>query len=445
MNTSNLRIGSLTRAFKDGSIWKQIDWLWFAIIVGTLFRLCYPFYFHPLDHLYSDNLRHYLNAGSRFNNSIDSFLDPPLPQFWLKSMLFLFTDTRLGISLYFGLLCAVTPWIWYLWGRLLFPSEKKAKIFLASLVFLPQWLAIYGFFMDETLLLPILGLALWLSWKAQKDNSAQSFLIAIVAWAFALCIKLNVLPLLLIVFTWLSFNFLQRHSNKMRSWVTVGASALILLLSYLTFPLWVYQGLGTTWLYPAGMGMLTRAYYHSGATSHSATVVSDDHSNWHVGPFACNAMLVETFAPFSDWKTWRRGTFDLLIDCRQKPFTSPKIPILTMEKRIVCITESALYFFFSHSWPEEVVTDLVNAAQVETRWMWGFLTFFIVGLAWQKKRFKDIIVVLCLGSALLYIFNDSAPMEGRYRKPWEGIALAAFIFLFNAPVAKPAIDMGKSS
>jgi len=44
--------------------------------------------------------------------------------------------------------------------------------------------------------------------------------------------------------------------------------------------------------------------------------------------------------------------------------------------------------------------------------------------------------LFCLGCALLYIFCESTTMTGRYRKPWEGIAIAAFIYLFNAPKAK---------
>lgn len=191
------------------SLYGKFGVLSFLIVAGTIFRFCYPFICNPLDHLISDPDRHYRNATSMFDQFIYSWLDPPFPQLFLRVMLIIFTNTRFGVPFYFGLLNAVLPWCWYLWGKELFASEKKALIYLTVLVWLPSWIGIYGYFMDETLLLPALGLALWLSWKARKKNTAKYLLLAVLAWAITLSIKLSAIFELVIVLPWLLANFLS--------------------------------------------------------------------------------------------------------------------------------------------------------------------------------------------------------------------------------------------
>lgn len=411
------------------------------IVVGTIFRFCYPFFSHPVDHFFSDPYRHYLNATVCFNKAIFSWLDPPFPQFWLRAILFLFTNTRLGVSVYFGLLSAAMPWCWYLWGQQIFSSKKKQLIYLTAITFLPSWIGIYGYFMDETLLLPALGLTLWLSWKARQLNTAKCLLLAILAWAITLSIKLNVLFELIIIVPWLFFHFLKHNGYKLRSYAILLASTLILTMAYLAYPLWVYQGLGSTWLYPPGMGALTRAYYLSGAAAYTSVFLTHGRPLAQTGLFCSDPMCTESLEPFSDWKTWRHGSYNLIINCDKKFVLAPEMPHLSLENRMLLIGESALHFFFSRSWPDDRFDDIVHIAQVETRWLWFLLTFFIIGLAWQKKRFRDMVVILCLGTAILYILCDSVVMEGRYRKPWEGITVAAFIFLFNAPVRKDSLNL----
>ncbi len=402
------------------------------ILVGTTFRFLYPFFSHPLDHLYSDPLRHYLNATSLFNTYIYSWLDPPLPQLWSRAMLSLFTNTRLGIATYFGSLSAITPWCWYLWGRKLFDSKEKAIVFLTAIIWLPSWLGIFGYFMDETLLLPVLGIALWLSWEAKEKNTAFSLLIAIIAWAIAIGIKMSALFELAIVLPWLFFYFLKKNDYKLRSYIVIATSLLILAAVYLAYPLWVYQGLGSTWLYPPGMGAMTKAFYLSGAAGHSTAFMKHGRPFTATCEFGSNTLLTKSLEPFSDWQTWRKGVYHLILNCDNKVVLMPPMPHLSFEKRLLYIFEGTVHFFFSRSWPEERGDDLIHIAQVETRWIWSILTLSIIVMAWQKNRFRDFIVVLCLGTIFLYAINDSAPVEGRYRKPWEGIAIAAFIYLFNA-------------
>ncbi len=66
---------------------KIIPWLYGLIILGLIFRFCYPFFSHPLDHIYSDPARHYsdshpINFGGQ---TLESAIDPPLPQLVLMA------------------------------------------------------------------------------------------------------------------------------------------------------------------------------------------------------------------------------------------------------------------------------------------------------------------------------------------------------------------------
>ncbi len=413
------------------SLFRKVDVVLVLILVGTIFRFFYPFFSHPLSHLVSDALRHYQIAAQSFNKTIFSWLDPPLPQFWLRTVLTLLQYNRIALAAYFGLLCAVTPWCWYLWGRKIFSDEKTARIYLAAMIWLPSWLGIYGFFMDETLLLPALGLTLWLSWKAKEKSNAKYFLLAILAWSITISIKLNSLFELVFVGPWLFFHFIKQNGWRFRSCAVLLTAILLLAGAYLSFPLWVYQGLRTTWLYPPGMGGITRIYYASGANFASISFVSHKHKYLWVATSAAYGPNIESLAPFSRWRTWRQGSYETTIDCDKDCVFALPAPHLTLRKHILFATEAALYFFFSPSYPEMNEYDFINVAQIGTRWLWSILTISIIVLSWRKKRFSDFVVLLFLGTTLLYLLCDSALASGRYRKPWEGIVIAAFVYLLD--------------
>lgn len=413
---------------------ERTNWLYALIALGLIFRFFYPFFSHPYDHLYSDPDRHYTNIiEANFAKSIYSVLDSPLPQFWLRFIFLIFGDTAIGLATYLGLLCAVTPWFWYRWGREIFRQKNTALIFFAALVFLPSWTGIYTYVMDETLVIPALGAALWLSWRAKRKQTINSLLVASLAWAIAICIKQNVVFELLIVVPWLFIAYLKQWGISRKSLLAVCASGVIIVGAYLTYPLWVYQGLGCAWLFSPAMGCMTRGYFLSGALTHSATFLSQGQLIWQTGDFGSNAMITESLAPFWHWKTWRTGKFNLVIDMDRKFYLSTPVPKPSWKKRLRLMAESALYFFFSRSWPDDRDDDPVQRLQVHLRWLWSFLSLCVLVLGWLKNRLKDMPVVLCLGTALLYIICDCSTIEGRYRKPWEGLAVAAFIYLITEP------------
>jgi len=413
---------------------KTRDWLYLAIILALIFRFFYGFIMHPFDHLYSDPDRHYTNVNDEnFGKSIYSILDSPLPQFWLKAVFFVLGNTTVGASVYLGLLSVVMPWFWYRWGRELFKKKDTALILCAAIAWLPSWIGIYSFFMDETLSIIALGASLWLSWRAKRKQTLGSLVIAAIAWSIAMCIKQIVMFELIIIMPWLLISYLKHHGRNLKSYAAVFAASSIIICAYLTYPLWVYIGLGSTWLLSPAMGCMTRAYYLSGALSQSATFLTHGTLIWQTGHFGSNAMCTESLSPFWNWKTWRVGSYNLVINLDRPVYLAMPTPHPPWPKRLLLFAESILYFFFSRSWPDDRSDDWVQIIQINLRWLWSILPLSILIIGMRKKLLKEMPVVLCLGTALLYVTCDCSTLEGRYRKPWEGTAIAAFIYVLTEP------------
>ena len=139
--------------------------LYALILCGSLVRMVMPFVHNPLDHRWSDPGRWWGYTGTGVDTPPLALIDPVFYQAWLSFIAKFTLDIPVLVALYAGLLSALTPWLWYRFLRELLPGKRRALLGWAILAWLPSWIGIYGYFMTETLLLPLLGLALWLSWR----------------------------------------------------------------------------------------------------------------------------------------------------------------------------------------------------------------------------------------------------------------------------------------
>src|SRR5271156_158555 len=78
-----------------------------------LFRLLYPFFNSPLDHLFSDPLRHWENGANFLHPGIMGATDPRMFQLWIFALRRLAQDSAPTVLLGCGLLCAAMPYGWY--------------------------------------------------------------------------------------------------------------------------------------------------------------------------------------------------------------------------------------------------------------------------------------------------------------------------------------------
>src|SRR5262249_36643032 len=82
-----------------------------GVLIG---RLLFPFFYNPVDYIYSDMQRHVSNGYNLLDPTYLNAMDPKGYQLWIR-MLFLFPykQARAFDGLFNGLLCAGLPWCWY--------------------------------------------------------------------------------------------------------------------------------------------------------------------------------------------------------------------------------------------------------------------------------------------------------------------------------------------
>jgi 4-amino-4-deoxy-L-arabinose transferase-like glycosyltransferase len=399
--------------------WETI--LWTVIAVATLWRFLYPFYVNPINNIWSDPKRHYLHALGMGKSTL-SFLDPLGYQIWLSTIFKLVGTQPLEIALYAGVLSAITPWIWYQWLAECLPSKNAALIGYAILACLPSWIAIYSYFMPETLLLPLLGLALWTSWWAKRKDTYVAYIGAAFTWGCAIATKLTVLPQLFVVSIWLLLHLLKHKRKRQVLLITASCSSIIFMM-YLAGPIYTYIGLKDFWLFPPGWARPNQKYCESGARTFTFVGIGKNGAT-EVSRILCPS-VVHPDHPFG-WKSKRVGHSYVTIDFNEPTQLIVPGTQMSISNLLDLTAENAVYFFSSAAWPECEKKDLISQWGVAMRWIWFPLTMIVLFLVARTKR-VTVIEIIFFTTILANLFQHMAVMEGRYRKPWEGLAVAALI------------------
>lgn len=154
------------------------------ILAGCLLRLLDPFYHNPAFHLFSDPLRHWDNARMPLAPGPMALLDPPFFQVWLSIVQKWTLGHPALIAVYAATMSLLTPWLWYRFLREMLSSRRLALLGWALFAWLPSWFDIFGYFMTETLFLPLLGASLWATARARRKQSTVSFCVMAVLWIF---------------------------------------------------------------------------------------------------------------------------------------------------------------------------------------------------------------------------------------------------------------------
>jgi uncharacterized membrane protein len=159
------------------------------------------------------------------------------------------------VGFYTSLLSLITPWIWYRFFRELLQSRLIATGGWDALSDLPSWMAIYGYFMQETLLLPLLGAALYASWRCKRKQDVASFLVMVLLWTLAGLTRGITIPLAAVACTWL--------------WVEQDIKIKKAVYSLIVFAVIIgpltYRAQQAMHIFaPHGIGHLVSTYSHSG-------------------------------------------------------------------------------------------------------------------------------------------------------------------------------------
>lgn len=406
------------------------DVLWIIAVLGLALRILYPFYDNPFVHLQSDSLRHFTNAATEANHTVFSAADALGYRVWLAAVVQITGKSLVFTALYAGLLSASTAILWFLWFRAALPNQMLALIAFDMIAWLPNWIKIFSYFMQETLALPLCGLMLWCGWRAKRTLRNRDAVIFAVIAALSFITKASSLPLIAITSAFLFRRILKSIGRREAISIAINCAfvaALICLLPPVSF----YSKTGSwSWILPV-QADTNRRYFASGKRELDIDVHYFDRfeGKWRDESifFGNPAYYTPQLVPFSNWFTPREGAYRCVVDFAKPPGqrVNPDVNP-SLEQRVKLTLENWIYLFVGFSWPTEFPQSKISFE----RWLWPFFTLAILA-AWIKSRKPYELYVLSMGTLLVLMFQQECVMDGHYRIIWEGAMIPAVVLAIS--------------
>ncbi|WP_081848235.1 hypothetical protein [Microbulbifer sp. HZ11] len=408
--------------------WLAYAGLYFLIALGIWLRIDHVFTYNPIDYIWSDPQRHWEQGTETLRADPMTLTDPVMYQLYIGVLAKLTLKEPLLIAFYTALLACLTPWIWYRFARELLPSRLQATVVWAAISLLPSWIGIYGYFMQETLLLPLLGAALYASWRCRRKQTLASFMLMVVLWTLAGLTRGIAIPLAAVVTTWLWLVQPQKIAK---------AGFSLLVLTLLMGPLAYRSHAVMNMVSPHGIGQLVALYLRSGKREIHVHYLREDGAQWNYW-FGSPSTGEKPLAPLSDWTTTREGAVHARIEIANgvEDWSNAlnRYP-LTPERYFHLASENLIYLLFGSSWPDNNRERPIELLNHHIRWLWAPLFFLLmVGtlLCWRRLQGVRLFTVLVATWFLVQGVLPIAVNEGRYRKPLEGFLLVQAVVLAGA-------------
>ncbi|MDX1919993.1 MAG: glycosyltransferase family 39 protein [Candidatus Caenarcaniphilales bacterium] len=395
--------------------------------MGILFRFYTALQYSPIEYLWSDPARHWQLGTDPLSDDPMSAIDPIMYQWWISLVSRITGSDNLLVGIYAGILSAITPYFWYRFFKEAFESKTIALIGWLILTWLPSWIGIYSYFMNETLFLPLLGIALEKTWQNHKKENTKSWFLMCLTWLLASLTRVIALPLAILS---ILYNLLTQKNKIKKVFI------LCLLSLVFVIPLGIrsYKILGV--FAPFGFPMLNQIYMQSGKKIFQMDVMG--RGFWE---YSSPSMYEKHFGDLFEWKSTREGTCLIKIDPNHGMMDWNNELHRTWPGMKVYLRmwfENQIYFFIGSSWtdnnPEHLAEDLSN----KMRWIWLPLFLLVMlGNLVSLIRHKKIALLPLITTVgfLLCIFSPTGVMEGRYRKPMEGLLIANLLWFYGKPKA----------
>jgi hypothetical protein len=391
-----------------------------AFGIVLLLRLLFPFFNSPMAHLFSDPLRHWNNGLQFLHPDLMAGDDPFLYQAWLAALQWLSHGSDAGINLGCAVLCVLVPYSWYRALRELIPGTWA----LGGAVLIGLWpscFGIYAYFMNETLLLAVLGLGFWATFRAARKHTLSAYALASLVWICAAFTRTVAVPLALLNVAFL----LSMQRSKLRgSLIALGMLALLLI------PAAWHSRAGVGFVAPLGNLYLNEIYAASG--KRDITIDAGAAGSYI---FSSPSFYNPSFYPFSNWISDRSGAFDIHVN----PANGRGDWLSELKRAREQRTyprwrqrwDDFLFLLFAQSWPDNDRASLSGWLSVWNRWLWVPL---VLAVAWGvlRRRFygREWLLPICGFSVFVLLsIQNQGTMEGRFRKPLEPIFLAAAIVM----------------
>lgn len=401
---------------------------WVGIVIGNLWRVAEIWLHNPVSELWSDSGRNWEFGGLATQTHPLVLVDP----IGYQTFLGLVEKITLGIPLLvFAVVAGMSisaPWVWYRFLRELLSSKTLALLGWAILALLPSWIGIYSYFMMETLFIPLFGWALWMTWRCHRKSDTRSFVVMALCWLLAGLTRSVAGPLAAVVVLALW----SRQSEKLTKAVVVG-SVVVASLAFLGYRSYVRTGI----FGPLGNPYLNQAYVWSGRQEILIDYFSSTGENYHYG-FGSPVTNERPLTPLSAWKNDRVGSFIAKIDLASQQLDWRQTVDLAKAQGwpwAKIAKENMIYLFFGRSWPDCSPERFTEMATQPMRWIWAPLALF--GLGALLRRFHELrwdaglLLLLIITWIVVQGLIPLAVNEGRYRKPMEGVFIAAALLAFD--------------
>ncbi|HEY6529392.1 MAG TPA: hypothetical protein VIZ65_11910 [Cellvibrionaceae bacterium] len=396
---------------------------YWLIVAGSVIRVAYIFTYNPIDHIFSDPQRHWEQGTEVLRKDLMALTDPIGYQIYVGVLAKLSLKLPVLVAFYTSLLALLGAWFWY---RFLREAQANKTLALAGWAFvslLPSWTAIYAYFMQETLMLPMLGAALWATWRCRRKADLASFLAMVFFWVAAGLTRGIAIPMAAVACSWLWLAQDGKFKKALYSFA---------VLLFILGPLTVRSYTFVHHFAPHGMGQLNVIYAQSGKKVIEINVA--DVGRWGFGSPSTGA---KPFAPFSDWMTQRTGTVEAEVNFQKgKGGWQPALDQvhMSLSDYLWIAKENLIFLFFAESWPDVRAGRLVDGFSSVMRWLWAPLFLFtVIVLIKDAKKLRRQWLLTGLIAAW-FVVQGLIPIainEGRYRKPLEGL-LAAQLVLWLA-------------
>jgi hypothetical protein len=393
-----------------------------------LFRLLYPFFNSPLDHLFSDPQRHWENGASLLHPTIMNCADPRLFQVWIFALRALAQGSKAAILLGCGLLCAAMPYGWYRALRELQP-RRRALIGAILIGVIPESISLYAYFMNETLLLSLMGLCFWLTLRSERKGTLSAYIAVVIVWTCAALTRTVAMPMALGCLAWLWF-IQPRRLNKL----IVGIGIVCLF----AVPAGLYGSAKLGYFAPLGNLYFNEIYSAAGTRD-----IATDYGPEGQYQFGSPSFYNPTFWPFSPWLTGRSGVVDFKINLAQgraawiseRKQAQLQRTFPAWRQRL----EDTAYLLFAQVWPNSDRSSVFGWLTVWTRWLWAPLILLICwATVTRRYRGPAYVVPLCaLGTIALLLLQRSGVMEGRYREPIDAILVCSAVLMSYRRSSQP--------
>ena len=390
----------------------------FALLL--LARLLYPFFNSPLDHLYSDPWRHWENGERFLHPTVMGSIDPFLYQLWIFGLRHIAQGSAPAVSLGCGLLCAAMPYGWY---RTLRELQPRRPALVGALIIgcIPESISLYAYFMNETLLLSLMGFCFWMTLRSRRKQTLSAYVLAAALWSCAAFTRTLAVPMAAGCLAWLWATQARKVGKAL-------AAAPIVLVFSVIAGLHAQAKLG--FFAPLGNLYFNEIYSVSGEREFEINYGPDG-----VYHFGSPSFYNPSFYPFSNWTTERSGVASIAID-----LSRGRAAWIAEKDRIAGLRtfpawrqrlEDVIYALFGQSWPNSDRSTVFGWLTVWTRWLWAPLIAVVaVALAARRYRGPAFYLPICgLGTLGLLLLQNEGVMEARYRAPIDAILVCSALLM----------------